>query len=468
MSLRYRILFICAFSFAALTAALVLFSKHTVQGAFTDLERSQLETTSRFIREVYANELLNLERLASDWAGSDFVNAAVESGEDILESGSQDDELTDREVSFLGITNAKGELLSTRYIDLDEKDAAEIPEPLSEFLGRDSHLRLHLHTDSRIGGLALVADKPLLVCSVPIQPGAEGGLIRGAVIAAREWKHSDFYRIALGQGLSIFHQPSDGDLAPDMREFVSLVHAADRMQVRLIGDSAVGAYMRLSDIYGQPSLVVRLTKRREAAGRAVQSSLRVAVFGIVAGAVLLISLAGLLEVTVLGRLRHLIREVKLLKGSDHLSDVSITVRGSDEVGKIAHGMRYLLDALRTNKTRWNRAEKRLQEILEICPVPMLLAEPTRHRLYRINQTALQVLQCDRKHLTGRKIRDVIVPAEEDASMSGLLDELGEEPHEFRAQAVRGDGSRIGVVVRAAAMRNGEGDLLIFAFTPTDG
>jgi PAS domain S-box-containing protein len=236
----------------------------------------------------------------------------------------------------------------------------------------------------------------------------------------------------------------------------------------LLGGNSIATYLALDDVYGRPSLVVRLTKRREAGQQALECSIRVAVFSLTAGLILFVLMMALLEATVLHRLRSLVLQTKELKSANHLTEVSITVRGRDEVGKIAHGLRYLLDAMKANKFRWMRAEKRLQELLELSPMGILLAEPVNQRLYRINDSALKLLGYEKGKLTGKRLGHVFKSIGGKTDFAEVTRALDDDISQVEGIVRRGDGKEMRVTLKAGAIRQTEGELLIFAFVPANG
>ncbi len=497
MSLRFKIVAIVAFGFLALSTTVFFYARQQVEAAFSQFEVAAMADDARFIGDAYNTELETLLRFARDLGQREIVfqldpdqpmveaadkpvgngdtPAAGNGGPNDAPAGAAvdrhgeqplDHELAERRVSFVAITNKLGDLVYSRRFDLEKKAAGSVAETTLAFIRKDSHLRVHHHADSGVAGLALLEEAPVLVVSAPILPAAQGGLIQGAVIVGRDWRFSDFNQVAYRNKLAVFHQRADGQLSPDMRAFMGPGRTVGTHETRLLGEGSVAAYALLGDIYGKPALVVRLAKRRQAATEALRCSARIAGLSLAVGGGLFILMIGLLESMVMARLRALVREVKQMKTATHLTDVSITVRGGDEVGKIAHGMRYLLDALKTNRYRWMRAEKRMQELLEMSPTPLLLVEPANGRLYRINDAALTLLGASRKQLSGRKVDAIFASLDGQTGLDDLAARLGEEMRDLPGVVKRSDGTTLAVDVRAATIRQPDGEVIVFTFNPT--
>lgn len=469
MSLRLKIICITTFGFLALSAAVFFFANFTVEKAFNEFELESLDTTAALITNAYQSELKELASLAGEFAKRSETGNLV-SGTDIAQSAISDNELATRRVSFAAIVDSQGALRFTRQIDLDKLEpVTPTSEALRAFINNDNHLRLHPHAESVIKGLALVNEKPIIAVSVPILPEKEGELLRGAVILARTWETSQFVELANNNGLSVFHQSVSDGLAADMKTYYNSVDGSvGQTQTLPLGQSSIASYTVLEDVYGKPSLVVRLSKNRGAASAAPACAMRVGLFGLGFGLFIFLLMLGLLEVGVLHRLRVLTREVRHLKSTERIADAVVTVRGKDEVGKLAHGMRYVLDAMKANRFRWMRAEKRLQELLELSPMGILLAEPVNHRLYRVNDAALRILGARRTDLTGKGVTDVFKSVNGTNDIRKMQEQIGDEIRQVPAIVCRGDGTEMRVNVKAGSIRQTEGELIIFAFVPANG
>lgn len=467
MSLRLKIIGIITFGFIALSGAVFLYTHSYVEKAFTGFEMASASADAQFVGEVYDRELEAMIRYAEELARLPEVREGGEDyGDGYFPVATED--LHKQKVSFVALVDNRGEMVASRRLNLASGQAGELPKALQDFIHRDNHLRIHQHADSLVRGLVMLEDSPMLAVSVPILPAKAGGLINGAVILGREWAHSEFAAVANRNGMIVFHQRTDGTLSSDMKAFYQQHPVPGATETRMLGDHSIATYANLADIYERPVLIVRLTKNREGVLAAMACAVRVALFSLGAGLVLFVLMMVLLEATVLRRLRTLVRQVHRLKVADHPGDAEITVRGGDEVGKIAHGMRYLLDAMKTNKYRWLRAEKRLQDLLEHSPMGMLLADPVNHRLYRINDAALKILAADRQKLTGKTLRNVFVSINGKKELGEVLSLAGDDFSEMPATIRRADGGEANVVVKVGAFRQNEGETLLFAFLDSNG
>jgi PAS domain S-box-containing protein len=380
--------------------------------------------------------------------------------------------MSNRGLSVLAVVNTAGETTLAQGMDLDRRELSDLDSAVASFIGKDNRLRVHHHADSLVKGLALFGGAPRLTASAPVLPTEAGGLIKGAVIVMRGWEEAEFVQLAEKNQMTVFQQAVEGSLSSDMRSYLRNRQGgqlADGMvgqpATTLLGENSVATYFALGDIYGNAGVVGRLTKRRESGQEAATAANRMGVFSLAAAAILFLCMMALLQITVLQRLRALTRDIREIKSADHMTDVSISVRGSDEVGKVAHGMRYVLDAMRANKFRWMRAERRLQELIELSPTGVILAEPVNHRLYRINDAALEILQTGREELTGKRIADVFAEIDGEDDVENLSEQLSEGMRQTRAKVFQGDGTRLEVDLKVGAMKRNEGELFILAFAP---
>lgn len=466
MSIRLKIIALITFIFLGLTGTVFFFTQRQVEISFNSFELEVVENMSRMLKEAYDSEMNTLLRNAEEIARAGQTKAFVEDTEN-LDSFSilGHSHILKQRVSFFAVSNAKGDILLAREMDSDGKGFAEASEAMMDFIRQDNRLRIHHHTGSVVKGVIVVQDLPLMVVSVPVLPEKDGGLIRGAVILARAWKDSEFVQLAKKNGVTIFYQQPSDVLTSDMKAFFQTTNnQIEVSKTSLSGAMGIATYFTLADIYDAPGLIVRLTKRRQAGEAAYICAVKVVSVALITGGILFLITVVLLEVTVQQRLRKLVDEVKKLKSRDRLSEVEITVRGRDEIGKIAHGLRFILDSMKTNRYRWMRAEKRLQELLEYSPMGTLLAKPESHKLYRANDAALRTLGYAKRELTGKKLEHIFV------TLGGkdTFDEL-DQVSEDKIQKMDGvikcrDGRHLAVNARVGSIHQADDDLLLITFT----
>ncbi|MDT8390900.1 MAG: PAS domain S-box protein [Lentisphaeria bacterium] len=475
MSIRLKITALITFIFLGLTGSIFIVTQRQVERSFNSFELDVVNNISSMLKEAYDNELSALVRYAEEIARAGRTRTFIDDTDTAdAYTGLDTAGILKQRVSFFAISNAGGDILTAREMDSQADLFVDASAAMMDFIRQDNRLRVHHHTGSVVKGVTVIQDLPFMIVSVPVLPEKEGGLIRGAVILGRAWKESEFVQLTKNNGMTLFHQRPEDRLVSDMQAFFQATNnQIGASETTLSGVNGISTYITLADIYDTPGLVVRLSRRKQAAAAAYACAVDILTVTFITGAVLFIITLAFLEVTVQQRLRKLVNEVKELKTRERLSEAEITVRGRDEIGKIAHGLRFVIDAMKTNRYRWMRAEKRLQELLEFSPMATILAKPDSHKLYRVNDAATRTLGYSKKELTGKKL-DHIFQSLGDKDSVADLDHLPEDTIQKMDGVITcRDGRRLAVTARVGLIKQADDDLVLVTFmvntaTPQDG
>ena len=468
MTIRFKVLLLTVLAVVFLAGAACIFSQAVVERSITEAELATVRHDARLAVNMCRSEIAGMVRQGREWASNPVVVAAAGGEPGAFQAGTFDAALAEQRVDLVVIVNNDGAVVDARSFGIGDTKGAP-PESVLEFIAKDSYLRVHHHADSAAKGLAVLPTGVFLLVSVPVLPNEPGALIRGALLAGRRLEKAEFYHIAEESGFSVFHQDIKESLSPDFREAQDHLRAGTDVYVRVLGTTSCAAYTVIEDVYGQPALLLRLSRPRESQLRAFHAGIRVGAFALAVGALLagLVMLA--LEITVVSRLRRLLREIRALKSAEHTFEAKVTVSGDDEIGKIGQGVHYLLSGLKTNRLRWIRAEKRLQTLLEVSPTPILFADPISGKLRRANAGALQFLGAkSRRDLHGRTVTDVLTVPGLEGGMAGLVARLHDKSAPMSAVVTRLDGTRIPVALNGRKMSLDDDELLVLSFASNVG
>ena len=233
--------------------------------------------------------------------------------------------------------------------------------------------------------------------------------------------------------------------------------AAGPKDVAVLGegpDGHIAAYMCLFDLYGNPSLILRTHNERtiEAQSGAILWWLLVTVG--VTGLVLVGALALVIQVTVVGRLRHLLHEMASIAGRGSSEGLRTHVTGRDEIGDVAAGVNAMLDRLEAAAAQRVRLEEAVSEQERLAEEAFrqldegLIVVDADEVCTATNPAALQILGVRSDDVIGHPLRSVlpVLRPADDLSRSA-----GEEYFEVGTRAVAvsrssgGGGARLSVV-----------------------
>ncbi|WP_437531550.1 adenylate/guanylate cyclase domain-containing protein [Sorangium sp. So ce726] len=211
------------------------------------------------------------------------------------------------------------------------------------------------------GGIVLLPDGPMLLCSQPSVGSSGRGPVAGTVTFGRFLTDAEIRRLTEPAGLSLaVRRLDDPQLPDDFRDARAALSDRDPILVHPLGGDRIAGYTVLNDIDGKPALLVRVDNDR-AILRMGHDTLRylvlvTVVVGLVFGGVTLL----LLEKLVLYRLARLSREVTEIGGVGDLS-ARVAMPGTDELARLTGSINGMLSALEANARRQSQQKAALEQ-----------------------------------------------------------------------------------------------------------
>ncbi|WP_438034803.1 adenylate/guanylate cyclase domain-containing protein [Sorangium sp. So ce204] len=314
---------------------------------------------------------LNLFRQASsdfnarwtDWSQWDDAYAFVQDGNQEFVRSNLVAQLFDiARIDLAVFAGADGTPVYSTGYDHATKSWAPLPRGIAERLrvgdllfGRDAP------SSAVRGGIVLLPDGPMLLCSQPSVGSSGRGPVAGTVTFGRFLTDAEIKRLTEPAGLSLaVHRLDDPLLPGDFREARAALSDSDPILVHPLGSDRIAGYTVLNDIDGKPALLVRVDNDR-AILRMGHDTLRylvlvTVVVGLVFGGVTLL----LLEKLVLYRLARLSREVTEIGGVGDLS-ARVAMPGTDELSRLTGSINGMLSALEANARRQSQQKAALEQ-----------------------------------------------------------------------------------------------------------
>jgi len=368
MTLRKKVLIIIAATFLSLIVILYLASQIILLNSFNELEEQHTHQNVERALDALSHDFSSLEALAGDWAAWDDTYAFIEDANDeYVQSNLVYGTFTELRLNFMLFINSSGRTVFSKAFDLHNEEEIPIPESLQKHLSGNDFLLTHPDTESSIAGIILLPEEPMLIASQPILPSEDEGPIRGTLIMGRYLDAVEIERLAEITHLSlIMHRFDDPQMPPDFQAAHSSLSEEAPILARPLDEQSIAGYALLKDIYGKPSLVLRVDMPRDIYQQG-QKSLTYRIWLIViVGAVCCGVAMWFLEKQALSQLTRLSKSVSSIgKTGDFSKRVSLA--GTDELSNLAGDINRMIGALEQSKEELRKAyaqETKLRQELQ--------------------------------------------------------------------------------------------------------
>ena len=189
MTVRRKTLLIIAITCLGLVIVLYAASRFFLLGGFVKLEQARAhENVQRVLnaldRDIDLMDRFAYFRSAADETYSSMPRPKPESIGSLFGPNAVGSRST-RLFNFVLLLDATGQVVASRGYNLLTNTATEIPESLKAHLSLADPLLQYATTTSKVRGILMLPEGPLLIVSRPIVKTNEEGPIRGSLVMAR-------------------------------------------------------------------------------------------------------------------------------------------------------------------------------------------------------------------------------------------------------------------------------------------
>jgi len=367
-SLRQRTLWSIGITIFVLVCGLYLVSRAVILNGFKNLEGEDAEQNlARAISGIRDSEM-GVSRQATDFSSWDQMYEYVRSRNPaFVKSEFPNESLSTLRINFVVIVDDSGHIIFKKGFDLHSQREVPVPSDLLEIIRPGTILTRFAETRSKVMGLINLRDGPAIISSQPILTSDNRGPIAGTFIVGRwldgqeldqlgEVTHLDLNIIPLGSSQA----------SSETVEAATHLTTASREYIRAIDDENLGAYRLVDDIYGKPTLVLKLTLPRTFYHQGRVSLLQFMFLLLAAGAVFTAVTLMVLERLVLSRLGRLGSDVSAVGASGNLA-ARITVPGDDELANLGGSINRMLAALEKSHEDGVAQGARVRMLVERMP-----------------------------------------------------------------------------------------------------
>jgi signal transduction histidine kinase/DNA-binding response OmpR family regulator len=367
VKLRLRVFLILAAVAVAVICTLYTTSRYLTLGRFLVLENLQAKETTMDVQAELREEIEKLDQANQDISVYDDTYESMPRPTakylySILGDG-PNGWLEQKGVNYLIFVDREGNAVSANGFDRGRGSVLKLPEDLKVHISSTDRLLKFSGPRDRVVGLILLSSGPLLVVSRPIVHTNYAGPARGALVTARYLDSLALQMLVQRHGVGSVaairldrQYPDDVAKARLSLTASAPLGASTPIYLQTIDDQTIASYVCVSDIYGQPALILRTEMPRAIYrnGRASQVYVAGATLCIVAAAGLLI--LWLLEKSVLSRLEELNSSVAGIGARSDLA-ARVSSSGHDEITTLADGINRMLESLQVSQERRHKADE---------------------------------------------------------------------------------------------------------------
>ena len=427
MSLRWRTLLAISTVFLGLSVVLYGAARIILLNSFTRVEERNSRHGMDLVLDLLSGELSKLAMEADDWATWDESYSFAEDGnEDFVNRNLAPDEFYKLDLNLVVFVNTAGRIIYEKMVDVEKKSDAPIPASLRRHLSAGGLLLGQgMGAEGRgdgVTGVMLLEDRPMLVVSRSLAHAGGAGPVRGKLVMGRFLGDSYVKHLREITRLAVFlkkYEPSQA--LPD-----ALTHLGDPSRRAIVtraeSSDSISSLTVLKDIYGSPSLMVRVEGPREIYHLG-EVSLRYLFGSLVAiGLIFLVAALAFLERLLLSRVLRLSRAVNGIAAGMR-SDMRVQVTGRDDLSRLAADINGMIEALATSQRDRQNALHRFEAVVENSPLVAIQGINREGVVEVWNGASTLLYGLSEKEAIGNRLQDLVLRGEAADEFNGVLEEV---------------------------------------------
>ena len=363
MKLRTKTLLANGVLLAGLLAALRAASSQIVFEGFGKVEQRLTRRNVDRVRDALGQELAGLDRTLRDWSAWDDTYEFIEDeNEAYVTANLVEDCFKNLDYDFICYVHSSGRTVWSRGYDHASQSAVPVPPGLWAHLQPGHPLLTHPDGGSRVFGLLILPEGPLMVAARPIIHSDLSGPIRGTLVVGRFLNETRVARLADVTHLAVdFRLWQDEGLPPDFAEARLHLLQDTTPVVAVLDSEQIAGYTLLRDIHDEPALLARITLPRDVHHQAVTTWNKFMMALMAAGLVFGTMMWLFMQRLVVSRLERFGADVKRIGASANLS-ARVRAEGRDEFGDLAGSVNGLLTQIEASQEQLRAQQQELVAI----------------------------------------------------------------------------------------------------------
>lgn len=345
MSLRIRMAIVLTVSVVVLLAALILAHRLIIARAYEDIEQDEVDAELQNAQNIIESDLDSLDVLLVDWSSWDDTYNFMETRDSQYLAKNLPPNILDAlKVDAFVLRASNGEIAVARARDAEARPV-EIPGLTNRIAGDQPLLRFPSNQEGT-RGLIGTPEGPMLAVARPILKSDNSGAPRGAVVMARRLDQQQATTVGERLNLGVTIHPIVANGLPDdvARAEMDLAKNGGTPVLDIV-DGRIVAYKYLTDLAGQPIVVLRVDQERVIVAQS-ERTFRALLITVTGAGMLMIAVLGIaFEVAVLRRLFWLRSDMAAIGAGGAAGPLRARASGSDEITSVANSINDMLDRL---------------------------------------------------------------------------------------------------------------------------
>jgi PAS domain S-box-containing protein len=419
MTLRWKTILVIGITFAALLGILFAFWQTILVRRFTELERQDTsQNTERAVNAVQ-QDIDSVGTAAADWGiWDDTYFFAQDGNQGYIDANFQNSSFTSLQMNLILVIDSSGQVLHGEAFDLQNQVEVPIPTSIEAHVSGDSPLMQHPDEES-VSGILTLPEGPMLIASQPILDSQGNGPVQGTLIMGRYLDSTEVQRLATLTNLSLaYYQSSDAGLPADFQTAQSSLTEETPIFTRPLSKDSIGGYGLLSDIDGNPALILRVDLPRDIHEQGQQTVLYVVISLVVVGMVFGVVILLLLDRAVLSKFFRLGVGLRKIR---EMGDVSqrLPITGRDELSNLATDINSMLASLQKSEGELIESGK-YQHLFENTLDGILVIDAQSMKVVLANQAAASMFALgDIKNAIGVDPLEFVHPDDKDSTLRAI-------------------------------------------------
>lgn len=336
MSVRSKFLII-----GSVTAVIVLLLMNAIASIiiFNGLEKNvnddiqkSLESAQAFIND----EEIYLALKSKDWGEwDDTYEFLLNQNPAYIERNLMDDTFSNLSVNIIVLVDNSGDIIYARAYDFMYNNELELPHKFKGRISQDDKIIASRTIGSTTSGIMASGNSLLMIASCPVTDSLKSSAAAGTIIVGRYLDNTEMDRMSgiIGESLSVYAVKS-GSLPDDVNMAADMLGQEKPFYITSLGSDRFAGYGLLEDIYGSPSLLLKVESVRDIFQQAKVLIIYYLIASTLAGVIALGLSIILQDRLIMRRIAALNTNVKAIAAEcDHSKRLQIG--GSDEISSLS-------------------------------------------------------------------------------------------------------------------------------------
>ena len=290
------------------------------------------------------NRLTQLDRKARDWGTWDASYAFVKDhNKQFIATNLDNQSLANLGIDYMLFFNADHQLVEMKHVQIDAPDLPSEPldTGMQALLAPNSLLLDHATATDVHKGVIILPEGIMMLVSRPILASQATGPIRGSIVFAQLLDAPAQQELADLTQLKLTYLPTSDAIVSNSVPTYPDKTSKGTQWVSLLTATRAQAFTIIPDIYGKPSLAVRVDLERTISQQGSSSTGIFVLFALLIGLLFIITTTLLIYQLVVNRILVMSRQLVDIKDVQQ-SDHTVAVTGNDELTRLGVAINDLL------------------------------------------------------------------------------------------------------------------------------